>query len=306
MLALACSAGCLGAELRPTLPMLSHSEGVDTQLEALNVGLEREFLLRMTSSAPQRIRRVFLTVPSRLPCQGGLEPVDVSVDGLPGLVVPAGRHEVRATFAKDDFTSDLVLDLDLGRGRCVRTAVLSTSLPLAAASRTLISVSLPALANASLRGLTGIIAGQVGVGRWIGPVRLLGELGVGGGFCREETCGKDGQGQAKAGLAIPFSLEAAYRAFQLDLPRGTSFGLLGLRYSYVPVRLPALAGDERFAVHGIYGQLGWGLVESLAGNLRHLERAESMEVTLPVGVLVDHAGQAAFSAGIVVRFFLPI
>ena len=305
-LLLACTTGCLRAELRPTLPMLSHSEDVDTQLDALNVGLKREFGLRMTSPAPHRIRRVFLTVPGRLPCQGGLEPLAVSVDGLPGLAVAAGQHEVRATFERDDFSSDLVLDLDLDEGRCVRTAAYSTSLAFEAASRTVISVSLPVLANTSLRGLSGIIGGQLGVGRWLGPVRLLGEVGVAGGYCRKETCGADDQGATKAGLAIPLSLEATHRAFQLDLPRGTSFGLVGLRYSYVAVRLPTLAGDDRFAVHGIHAELGWGLVESLKGNLRHLERVESMEVMLPVGVLVDPAGKAAFSAGIVARFLIPI
>ena len=305
-LVLACATGCVRAELRPTLPMWSHSEDVDTQVDALNVGLKREFVLRMTSPAPHRIRRAFLTVPTRLPCQGGLEPLTVSVDGRPELAVPVGEHEVRASFERDDFSSDLVLDLELDEGRCVRTAVYSTSLGFAATSRTTISVSMPALANANLRGLSGIIAGQLGLGRWIGSVRLLGEVGVGGGFCRKETCGKNDQGGAKSGLAIPLGVEATYRAFQLDLPRGTSFGLVGLRYSYTPVRLPTLAGDDQFAVHGIHAQLGWQLVEVLRGNLRHLERVGGMEVTLPIGVLVDPAGKAAFSAGLVARFLAPI
>jgi hypothetical protein len=303
---LACTTGCLRAELRPALPMRSHSEDVDTQVDALHVGLKREFVLRMTSPAPHRIRRAFLTVPTRLPCQGGLEPLAVTVDGMPGVTVAAGQHEVRATFDRDDFSSDLVLDLDLDEGRCVRTAVFSTSLPLAATSRTVISVSMPVLANPSLRGLRGIIAGQLGVGRWFGSVRLLGELGVGGGFCRKETCGEENPGAAKAGLAIPLSLEATYSAFQWNLPHGTSFGLIGLRCSYVPVRLPTLAGDDQFAVHGIHAQLGWGLVESLKGNLRHLERIEGVEFALPVGILVDPSGKVAFSAGMVVRFLVPI
>ena len=305
-LVLACATGCLRAELRPTLAMRSHSEDVDTQVDALNVGREREFVLRITSPAPHRIRRAFLTVPTRLPCQGGLEPLVVSVDGLRNLTVPAGQHEVRATFERDDFSMDLVLDLDLDEGRCVRTAVYSTSLAFEAASRTVISVSMPVFGNASLRGLGGIFGGQLGVGRWLGPLRLLGEVGVAGGFCRKETCGGNAQGEAKTGLAIPLSLEATYRALQLDLPRGTSFGLIGLRYSYVPVRLPALAGEDRFAVHGIHAELGWGMVESLKGNLRHLERVEGMEIMLPVGILVAPAGKTAFSAGIVLRFLIPI
>ena len=305
-LALACATGCLRAELRPTLPMPSHSEGVDTRLEALNVGREREFVLRMTSGAPHHIHRAFLTVPTRLPCQGGLEPLALAVDGIAGVVVAAGEHEVRASFARDDFSMDLALDLDLDDGRCVRTAVYSTSLPFEARSRPVVSVSFPVLGNASLRGLRGIMAPQVGIGKWFGSLRLFGELGVGLAFCDERTCGKDGQGQNRTGWAIPFNLQASYRATRWELPNATSFGLVGLRYSYVPLSLPTLAGDNRFAVHGLHAELGFGLAEVLKGNFRHLERAEDIEVMLPVGVVIDPVGKVAFSAGIAARFLIPL
>ena len=305
-LALACATGCSRAELRPTLPMLSHSEGVDTRLVALDVGREREFVLRMTSGTPHRIRRAFLTVPTRLPCEGGLEPLAIAVDGIAGVVVAAGEHEVRASFIRDDFSMDLALDLDLDEGRCVRTAVYSTSLPFEARSRPVVSVSFPVLGNASLRGLRGIMAPQVGIGKWFGRLRLLGELGVWFAFCDEQTCGKDGQSQNKTGLAIPFSLQVSYRAAQWELPNATSFGLVGLRYSYIPVGLPTLAGDSRFAVHGLHAEVGFGLTEVLKGNIRHLERAEDIEVVLPVGLMIDPSGRAAFSAGFAARFLLPL
>lgn len=304
-LMLACAMGCLRADLRPTLPMLSHSEGVDMRLEALGVGREREFVLRMTSSAPHRIRRAFLTVPTRLPCQGGLEPLAMTVDGIEGVVVAAGEHTVGASFIRDEFAMDLVLDLDLDQGRCVRTAVYSTSIPFEARSRPVVSVSFPVLGNASLRGLRGIMAPQVGIGKWFGRLRLLGELGVGLSFCDERTCGKDGQGDNKTGLAIPFSLQASYRVAQWELPNATSFGLIGFRYSYVPVSLPTLAGDDRFAVHGLHAEVGFGFTEILKGNFRHLERAEGIEFVLPVGLVIDSAGGVAFSAGIAARFLIP-
>ena len=305
-LALACATGCLRAELRPTLPMVSHSEGVDTRLVALDVGREREFVLRMTSGAPHRIRRAFLTVPTRLPCGGGLEPLAIAVDGVDGVVVAAGEHTVRATFPRDDFSTDLVLDLDLDEGRCLRAAVYSTSLPFEARSRPVVSVSFPVLGNPSLRGLRGIMAPQVGIGKWFGLLRLSGELGVGFAFCDEQTCGKDSQSQNKTGWAIPFTLQASYRAAQWEWPNATSFGLVGLRYSYVPVSLPTLAGDSRFAVHGLHAEVGLGLAEFLKGNFRHLERAENVEVVLPVGVVIDPAGKVAFSAGIAARFLIPL
>jgi hypothetical protein len=150
------------------------------------------------------------------------------------------------------------------------------------------------------------MAPQVGIGKWFGRLRLLGELGVGFAFCDEWTCGKDGQGQNKTGLAIPFNLQASYRAAQWELPNATSFGLVGVRYSYVPVRLPAPAGDSRFAVHGLHAEVGFGLTEVLKGNFRHLERAEDIEVVVPVGLVIDPAGRTAFSAGFAARFLIPL
>jgi len=37
-----------------------------------------------------------------------------------------------------------------------------------------------------------------------------------------------------------------------------------------------------------------------------LERPEDIEVVLPVGVVIDPAGKAAFFAGIVARFLIPL
>jgi hypothetical protein len=307
-LVLASCGGCVRAELRPTLPMRSLCDGVVTEVQAVHVGREHEIELRVTAPTGQRIQRAFLTVPSRLPCQGGLEPLAITVDGAPGVDVPAGSHEVRARFEPDDFSSDLVLDLDMKDGRCVRTAVYSTILPFEVASRTIVSMSLPVMANSTVRGFNGVVGVQVGVGRWFGRLRLLGEAGLGVGFCDKSTCGKDEQGQAKGGLAVPISAEATWRALQWSSGRGSHFGLLGLRYGYALVSLPAQGGDgdDRFGVHSAHLQLGWGWVERLKGGHHNLQNAESMELTIPVGTVVTPGGQIGFSAGMSVRFLFPI
>lgn len=80
-------------------------------------------------------------------------------------------------------------------------------------------------------------------------------------------------------------------------------------YSYLPVHLPTLAGDQSFTVHGIHAELGFGLTSLPKGCVRHLERAEGVELALPIGVLIDPSnpsGKAAFSAGIVTRFLFPL
>lgn len=140
----------------------------------------------------------------------------------------------------------------------------------------------------------------------MGRLRLLGEVGLAVGVCDKSTCGKDEQGQAKAGLAVPVSLEATWLAFQWDLARATSFGLIGFRYGYVPVSLPAEGGDDRFGVHTVHVELGWGWAELLKKGHRNVQRAEAMEVTVPVGAVIAPGGQAGFSAGIAARFLIPI
>lgn len=307
-LLLATCGGCVRAELRPTLPMRSLSDGVVTEVQAVRVSREREVELRVTTPTGQRIQRAFLTVPGRLPCQGGLAPLAITVDGAPGVDVPAGSHEVRARFDSDDFSSDLVIDLDMKDGRCVRTAVYSTILPFEVVPRTIVSLSLPVMANSTVRGLNGVVGVQIGMGRWFGRLRLLGEAGLGVGICDKSACGKDEQGQAKGGLAVPISVEASWRALQWSSARGSHFGLVGLRYGYAPVTLPAEGGDgdDLFGVHGAHLQIGWGWVERLKGGHHNLQNAESMELTIPVGIVVSPGGQIGFSAGMSARFLIPM
>lgn len=306
VLPLAPLAGCLRAELRPTVPMGSRSDDIETSVMGLRVGLDREFAVRMRTPTGHRIARTFLTVPSRRPCQGGLEPTTITVDGRPSVVVAAGEHELRARFAPDGFAMDLALDFELDDGRCVRTAAFSTSLPFEAQARPVLALSMPLRGNAGVRGLAGVFAGQLGMATWMGGVRLLAEAGIGSAFCEFETCGKGDSGSRRSGLAVPVGLELSYPAARWDVALGASFLLLGLRYDYAYVRLPTLAGRDAFGVHGLHAQLGWAITERLKGNLRRLERAAGLELVLPVGVLVAPAGKVAFSAGMTVRFLLPL
>jgi hypothetical protein len=238
-----------------------------------------------------------------------LEPLGITIDaGEEGRwSIPAGQHEVRARFAPTSQDMDLVLDLELEEGRCLRTPVFSKSLPLEATPRTQVSVSSPLEVVADLRGLRGLIAFQAGISRWVGPTRLSAEVGYGASYCNQETCGKDDQGRPRSGHAVPLSFLAVVSPLRWELPAGSSVGLVGARYSYTPLSLPLPEGTRWFAMHGLHGVLGWGLALRRLENVRHPERAIAMEVTIPVGILVDPGsagGKVAFSTGLTCKFFL--
>jgi hypothetical protein len=85
--------------------------------------------------------------------------------------------------------------------------------------------------------------------------------------------------------------------------------MIGARYAYVPVRLPATNGERRFSVHALQGVLAWGFGDNLSGPFRHLERAISYEVAVPIGIIVDQgapAGGAAFAAGVEIRMMFHL
>ena len=258
---------------------------------------------------PHSIKQGWLTVPTRAPCEGGLEPLAISIDDREEgrWTIPAGQHELRARFAPTSEDMDLVLDLELEAGRCLRTPVFSKSLPMEAERRTQISASSPLEVVADLRGLRGLMAFQAGIARWVGPTRLSAEVGFGASYCNQETCGKEENGRPRSGYAIPLSFLAVVSPLRWELPAGSSVGLVGARYSYTPLSLPLPGGTQWFAVHGIHGVLGWGMTIRRMENVRHPERAIALEVDVPVGILVDpgnSGGKLAFSMGLNCKFFL--
>jgi hypothetical protein len=87
-----------------------------------------------------------------------------------------------------------------------------------------------------------------------------------------------------------------------------NIGLVGARYSFAPVSLPAMDGDRRFAVHALQGVLAWGY-DTLRGPFRHVERALPFEFAFPFGVLVDQGAPnhgVVFVGGIEMRVFLHL
>lgn len=299
------SLGCV-THLQPTVPMGARSGDVDLQLKQLNVFTGREFVLESRSHRPHRIERGWLTVPTRVPCSGG-EPVDkVAVDGVAAsrAALPPGTHELRVSFFErnNEFTLDLVLDLRLADGACLRTPVISQSLPLEVRRRPMLSLSTGLLALTELSGLEAVIGYQVGVATWAGRFLLNGEVGPGVSACAEGVCGPASKNH-QASFTLPMQADVSYRLGESV----SDMFLVGLRYSYFPIRLSALDGERRFSVHGGHATLIWASGISLRGAVIHQERRPLYQFVIPVGVLWEPgANKTAFTLGIAVRLLLPL
>jgi hypothetical protein len=293
------------------VPTAARSGDVVLQFKELKVASSRDFVLESRSQVEHQIRQGWLSVPSRLPCSEG-EPMDeVKVDGITSTdaVLPPGQHKVRARFSNrySELDSDLVLDFRLADGACLRTPVISQSIPLEVPNRPQLSISSDLVGNSDLRGLREILAFQVGMATWVDRFLLGGEAGVGFTMCNEGTCGRDEKKQLNSGLTFPVQAHVSYRLLERSDGRIFESFLLGLRYSFFPLNLPTLEGDRRFSAHGGYVTFAWAFTDPMPGLLVHQERRHLYEVIVPLGVLWEpRSNKTVFTGGMAVRFLLPL
>jgi hypothetical protein len=252
-----------------------------------------------------------VTVATRDPCSGGADVVAIAVDrgAVGGGLLPPGSHElaVKVDDRLDDLTLDLVVDLQIENGACLRAPAISESVPLEAERRFMLTTGLVLGGNGDLSGLRAFTAFNVGGGGWFGPALLTAQVGGGLSVCNEGTCGLDADDQLKNSWAVPIALDVRYPFAIGARNKLVSVGLIGARYTFMPLELPALDGDRRFAVHGFQAVLGWAFADNLNPRFRHLERAMPGEFSFPIGVFVDQGApyhRVVFAAAFEFRFFL--
>lgn len=305
--------GC-ATSFYPVVPMSARSGDIELSTVAWRPAKEREVVISSRSPSPQQIRGAWMTVPTRAPCSGGAKATQIEVDRQPlsGAPLAPGAHEIRARFeaAGDDFELGLVVDLQLPGGACARVPAVSESVPMEARGRMVWIWGSTIDFNTNLSGLFGIVGFTVGGGAWFGPALVTAATGLAVSTCIESVCGRQKDGSLNSDWAWPFLLEAR---LPVGIARsGAMHGIpmVGLRYSAASVGVPATNGDRRFVVQGLYGVLSWSLLEVPRGPFRHIERASSMELSVPIGVLFDPAGpsnqRVAFSAGLGFRFAFPL
>jgi hypothetical protein len=309
--ALAAALGC--AHFQPTVPMRAQTLDVDLELESIRIGGDKDLVYASRSADPHEIGHAWLTVATRVPCSGGLEPEGIIIDGrhsAPGTL-PPGTHEIRARFgpATDVLTLDLVLDLELENGGCLRAPTMSQSIPFVAPKRFVLVTSLDFAGNSDLAGLRATFGWRVGGGGWFGPVLVTAVAGIGSAICNEGTCGRGSDKNLRDGLAFPASLDVRYSLGDSTRNLLTSVLMVGARYSITPERLPALDGERRFVVHSFQGVLSWSITDGVRGPFHHKERMPLAEFAFPVGVSWSPeapTNHLVFAAGLDLRFLVPL
>ncbi len=305
--------GSLGCpRFQPTLPM--HARTGDVDLALASVGFRGpQIVLTSRSTAPHTLLRAWLTVPARSPCAGGLEADALTVDDgrAPAGTLMPGTHTVALWFPEGSLnvTLDLVADLELEDGGCLRAPVVSQTIPLVPARRPVLVVSTGLVGNADLSGLRAVTSLEIGAGAWLGHVLVNAQAGVGAAICTAAVCGMDSQGQLHSGVAVPLALEARYAFGGGISGKLESAWFVGGRYAFEPVWLPAIGGERALRVHTLEAMLGWGFGDAVPGPVRQIERAVPFELVVPLGIAVAPGApdrRVAFTGGFAVRFLFGL
>jgi hypothetical protein len=320
--------GC-SAHFRPTVPMRARSSGIELQLESVRLGRSASLTYRSRSQSLQVVQRAWISAPFTAPCSVGIEATQIVVDGRAdgGGALSPGTHEVVVTFrTRDDrnegadvdggsettwnLGGENVLDLETVDGACVRAPAVSQSIPLAGSGRVVLAGSMLLDGNTDLSGLTGMFGGRVGGGVWLGRVLATAEAGVGGAMCNFGSCGKRDDGGRYTRVTFPAEASVRYSLGPvLTNAALTNFVMVGARYAFAPVELPAMEGERKFLVHAFQGVLSWAFRDTLRGPFVNLERTPMFEVAIPIGVVVAPNGptsRVGFGAGMSLRFLIPL
>lgn len=291
--------------------MRARSGDVELALQSLRVGLVPEIVLASRASAPHEIRRGYLTVATRAPCSGGAAISRISVDdAAEAWLLPAGEHTLR--LESEDrlkgYTLDVVADIEMADGTCVRAPVLSQSIPLRPAPRVVLVAGGGAEGNTDLAGVKAAADFHVGVGGTYGPVLLTAQLGLGTAQCIAAVCGPGDGGKARIGTAFSGSLTATRG---VPLGGGALRGMMltaGARYAFMTTRLPALESSRRLDFHSLQALVGWGMGVGFAGPFQRRDLTPLMELAVPVGVMAEQSAlsRVAFVAGVEARFLIDL
>jgi hypothetical protein len=275
------------------------------------MSVERDFVFASAADRPHALRRAWSTVASRAPCSGGQEVKGLVVDDGQVGVLPVGAHELRALFEarRYDFELNTVLDVEIDDGECVRVPVVSQSIPLVGRRSPLLVASSAADFYGPLSGLSDVVPFRVGAGGWFGPALLTGQLGVAVAECKKELCGENDSGRPKYRTTLTGVADALVQV--ASRRGGGSFvnAVLGARYSYTPVTLPAPGETRHFGVHALQAVVGAGTGFIGDGPFQHVERGPLVQVNVPVGVAYAPGApdeRTAFVVGIEARLVMPV
>jgi hypothetical protein len=300
------------------LPLRARSGDVDLTVESWHPALSQQVVLRSHAQASHVIRSAWNTVATRAPCSGGAQARQIAVDSemspveATPLRLPPGEHEIRVAFphAADAFELDTVVDLELDDHACARVPAVSRDVPMRADANPVVFGGSDLAAAIGSNRLLGVYAFTFGVGQWIGPTLIVASAGIAGATCNPDLCGRTSDGSARAGYALPFSLETRWLLHLFDGPTEMVRMLTaGARYSFMSVSLPTPGADQRFAVHVLQAVPAYWLGGAPRGPFVGGELGAHMELSTPIGVVFDPSApskRVAFTLGLGFRFVFPV
>jgi hypothetical protein len=202
-----------------------------------------------------RVRRILLSPAAAMPCHEGVRDVESKLDG--GLVWArpfevVGRHKLVVRFspgaAGDLLTKPVALDLVFTTGpgpdECLRVELTGAEPALAWRREVAGSGGGSIRIVVPVDSVNGVGSGwsfDARIGAYAGPVRLLGEIGIGGAHC-DEDCFRSDVGF----LWTPLGVSAHWFAFE----SGQTVLDLGLAYRLTPAIIRGEGSGRTAIVHG--------------------------------------------------------
>lgn len=246
--------GCV-QEYFPNAPHQSVRPGLAARVDSLTLLQTLQVRMSVYGIGPARVRRVLLTPSDSLPCHEGVREIDMALDGHRVWAKPmdvSGPHELVLRYgagAANEILArpaslDLVLAGEPGPDQCLRVALEGPE-PARAWH-----MNVNGTAGGTLRivspadSVDGIGAGwslDMRLGTYAGPLRLRGEVGVGGAHCSIDC-----EGNTTGFLWAP--LGASVHGFAIDSP-GALLDV-GLAYRFVPALVSGKEGERTSYVHG--------------------------------------------------------
>jgi hypothetical protein len=304
--------GCANAiePYRPVRPHRAQTQDADVAILQAQIAGSFQFALVMRGAPGVRLERALLAPSAARPCREGLRDVALTVDEKLRWLRPVpidGRHDVIVTFPQDaglDVLTqrpalDLVLDTPRGE-RCVRVPVSGPEPELAWRRSFDWSVSYAARVARPSEPLGAVEdrwSFDAGFGRWLGPLRVMAELGAGATDCRSDC--PPARNEEKG-----FYLIALRGSLDTYIYEGTGYGLAaGLWYGYhMAWRVNADSTRRDENSHGPGAALRFDLTRVWPPGFQNQARQGGVGLELSLGRLRDSdGGQAAllWGAGIV-------
>jgi hypothetical protein len=272
----------------PAAPHQSVRPGLAARVDA--IGLEPPLTVWMSVHGIQqvRVRRILLSPAASMPCREGVRDAESKLDGQLVWARPfevAGRHHLVVRFspgASSDLLTkpaalDLVLAVGPGPDECLRVELTGAEPALAWQREVVGSGGGSIRILAPVDSVNGVDSGwsfDARIGGYAGPLRLMGEIGIGGAHC-DEDCHQSDFGF----LWLPLGVSAHWFAFE----SGQDVLDLGLAYRFTQAVIRGAGSGRTAIVHGPEFRIRLG---------ETLERGPG----LPAGARIASAGYEFFAA----------